>query len=129
MFWRLTAPLWASLVLLALATGFGHTRGRVYVVDGDTIHRGGERIRIIGLDAPETRRAKCEAERRLGYLAKARLVEIINSGKMRIRRMGKDRYGRTLARVRVSGRNVADILVKEGYARPYWGGKRMSWCD
>ena len=37
----------------------------VRVIDGDTFALGRERIRILGIDAPETaNRARCEAERR-----------------------------------------------------------------
>ncbi|PAP96113.1 thermonuclease family protein [Mesorhizobium wenxiniae] len=40
----------------------------------------------------------------------------------------KDRYGRTLATIEVDGRDVGDILIGEGLARP-WTGKRRPWCD
>ncbi|MXP36055.1 hypothetical protein GRI55_09745 [Erythrobacter citreus] len=36
---------------------------------------------------------------------------------------GKDGYGRTLAVVRVGGRSVGSILVREGLARE-WTGRR-----
>ena len=32
----------------------------LYVVDGDTVHCDGEKIRLLDFDTPETRRAKCE---------------------------------------------------------------------
>ncbi len=65
-----------------------------------------------------------------GLTAKARLQELIASGETKLEESGKiDRYGRTLATLRVNGVNVGDILIKEGLARPYTGrGKREGWC-
>lgn len=101
------------------------------VIDGDTIRSDEERIRLEGIDAAEIGHAKCEAERRLAILAKHRL-EQLGSGDVAIRRNAlpkpPDRYGRTLARVLVDGEDVACILIKEGYARP-WTGRREDWCQ
>jgi len=101
------------------------------VIDGDTIRSDEERIRLEGIDAAEIGHAKCEAERRLAILAKHRLEELLGSGDVDIRRNARpkppDRYGRTLARVLVDGEDVACILIKEGYARP-WTGRREDWC-
>jgi endonuclease YncB( thermonuclease family) len=101
------------------------------VIDGDTIRSDEERIRLEGIDAAEIGHAKCEAERRLGALAKHRLEQLLSSGSVDIRRSARpdppDRYGRTLARVLVNGEDVACVLIKEGYARP-WTGHREDWC-
>ena len=45
----------------------------IAVIDGDTVHMGAERYRLLGLDAVEIRHAQCDAERRLGELTKRRL--------------------------------------------------------
>ncbi|WP_298966718.1 thermonuclease family protein [uncultured Roseibium sp.] len=42
-------------------------------------------------------------------------------------RNGKDKYGRTLARVLVNGNDVSQILINEGLARP-WRRHREPWC-
>ncbi|MEO1905391.1 MAG: hypothetical protein ABGX08_00005, partial [Citromicrobium sp.] len=42
-------------------------------------------------------------------------------------RTGTDRYGRTLARLTVDGRDVGTVLVSMGLARP-WRGRREGWC-
>lgn len=96
------------------------------VIDGDTIHIGGENIRILDLDTPEMR-GKCDAERRLARLAKKRLQTLLNAP-YRVERRGKGYYGRTLAHVWVNGEKVSDVLIREGYGRPYAGG-RKPWCD
>jgi micrococcal nuclease len=56
------------------------------VIDGDTIRSDEERIRLEGIDAAEIGHAKCEAERRLGALAKHRLEQLLDSGTVDIRR-------------------------------------------
>lgn len=97
------------------------------VVDGDTWWQGGEKLRLADIDAPEIGSPKCEAERRLGERAKARLLELLNSGEVTIERQGRDRYGRTLAVVTIDGRSVGAQLIAEGLARR-WDGARRSWC-
>jgi len=95
------------------------------VIDGDTIHIGAEKIRILDLDTPEMR-GKCDAERRLARLAKKRLQELLTLP-YRIERHGKGYYGRTLAHIWVDGEKVSDTLIREGYGRPYGRG-RKPWC-
>lgn len=116
------SPLLTTLVWL--------TAG-LLVIDGDTVRLDEERIRLLGLDAAEIHHAQCEAERRLGELAKRRLEQLVQSGPVKIRRADPpdrtDKYGRTLAQVIVNGEDVACILIKEGYARP-WRGHRENWC-
>lgn len=99
------------------------------VIDGDTIHIGKEKIRLIDFDTPEIR-GKCDAERRLARLAKKRLQALLSQG-YRIERTGVDRYQRTLARVWVGDEMVSTIMVREGYARTlFWdkGERRRPWC-
>ncbi len=104
------------------------------VMDGDTFSIDGERIRIANIDAPEISQAKCDAERRLGTLARKRLGELLQKGTVEILRgdptTGRkvDRHGRTLAVVRVNGQDVGEVLIGELLARP-WTGKRRPWCN
>lgn len=104
------------------------------VIDGDTVEIGGEIVRLANIDTPETGpRALCEAERRLGNLAKARLKALMGAGAVRLVRGDpadgrlKDRHGRTLALVYAGGVEVGAVLVSEGLARP-WTGRRLPWC-
>ena len=104
----------------------------LHVADGDEIRCGVERIRLIGVDAPEIRHARCDAERRLGRLARQRLQEILGSGTVEIRRKDwprKDKLGRTTAWVLVDGHDIGETLIGEELARPYDGRTRGSWCD
>jgi micrococcal nuclease len=101
-------------------------------IDGDTIEVDGETIRILNIDTPEIRHAQCDAERRLGQVAKRRVEVLLASGEIGIRRGDggrmTDKYGRTLAVVAIDGVDIGEQLIAEGLARP-WTGKRRSWCN
>jgi endonuclease YncB( thermonuclease family) len=102
----------------------------VVAVDGDTIDHGDDRYRLVGFDTPETYRPECEAEKALGLKAKDRLTEIIDAaGQIKLVIQPElDKHDRFLAVGRVAGQDVGAILISEGLARPYDGGKRQSWC-
>lgn len=103
---------------------------QLVITDGDTFECNKERIRVIGLDTPETYFAHCDAEYRLGLVAKRRLEELIGNANLEIRRKGIDRYDRTLAEVVADGTDVADPMIAEGLARPCKkAGCRKSWCE
>lgn len=120
--------------LLEIALAASAIVGAASVVDGDTLTIRGERIRIANIDTPEIRRAQCDAERRLGHVAKRRLAELLGEGDIVVKRGDpidgrmKDRHGRTLALVSVGGRDVGRILIAEGLARQ-WSGRREPWCN
>ncbi len=120
----------AALILLTFS-GFPAPAFSVdiTVLDGDTIIVSGEHVRLINIDAPETRgRARCESERHLGERAKERMRALVASGAITITRAKRlDRYGRTLAHVSIDGRDLGDILVAEGLA-VFWEGRRHAWC-
>ena len=64
-------PVLAALVLLAalLAPPAAAQGVRCRAVDGDTLRCGAERVRVVGLDAPELHGARCPAELRLARAA------------------------------------------------------------
>ncbi len=83
----------------------------VQVVDGDTFRYGAERVRLRGIDTPELNEPG-------GQEATLRLEELLHSGQVRIVPHGRDVYDRLVADVFVDGRNVAEMLAQEGYAKP-----------
>lgn len=115
---------------LPLCGGKRRSLRRNCVVDGDTLWLGGEEIRVMGPDAPETgSTAKCRREREIGREATRRFAELVSSGPIRLQRRGRDRYGRTLAYVFVGGRDVGKTLIREGLAVPYRGRATAEpWC-
>ena len=103
--------------------------GKLYVIDGDTfgIDRG-PRIRILGIDAPETHPSRCAEEARLGNEATQKLRELLASSPVTLSGSGYDKYGRELRSVSVNGQDVGDAMIGAGLARSYDGGKRGGWC-
>jgi endonuclease YncB( thermonuclease family) len=101
------------------------------VIDGDTFRlESGERIRIAGIDTPETQKgqAKCSAEIVLGRSATARARMLLDGQIVTIVRVGRS-YNRTVARVTLAGPDVGSELVARGVAR--WWPRRQpkpDWC-
>ena len=112
-------------MILALAI-FAH----LTVTDGDTVRLGDERIRLIGVDTPETLRPKCLAEKMLGARATVFVKRRVAAAKrVRIKRDGTDRYGRTLAHVVLDGEDLSAALIAAGLGMEYYGGRRgWKWC-
>lgn len=114
----------------------GPGRSRACVVDGDTFKLGQRKVRIIGIDAPETHPANCPEEARLGEQATAKLQELLNQGPFELVApvYGKqDRYGRDLRSVRRTLPNgdtqsIADDMRDSGLAHRYLGGYKPGWC-
>lgn len=122
----------ASCFALLLIAAAPDATGRVaHVTDGDTVRlESGERIRIAGIDAPETRKgqAKCAAEIALGKAATLRAAAMLEGRSVTIVRIGRS-YNRTVARLDLSGRDVAQELVRIGVARWWPRGKaKPDWC-
>lgn len=99
------------------------------VHDGDTIRCGAERVRISDIDAPELPGSpKCEGRRGpyawcdyvKGFAARDALRQFMSRGQIAVVRQGYDKYGRTLALVRVNGRDAGQFLIARGLARPWY---------
>jgi endonuclease YncB( thermonuclease family) len=100
----------------------------VSVIDGDTFHYGGEKIRIADIDTPELR-GRCAYETALAARATERMAALLAAGPFELQRVGRDedRYGRKLRVVTRNGRSLGDQMVSEGLART-WSGRREPWC-
>ena len=91
------------------------------VVDGDTIHLNGEKIRFTGIDTPELKQT-CIKEGFIdpcGVTAKEILIMKIGDNKVECISKGKDRYKRTLAECFVNDESLSSYLVRSGYAFAY----------
>tara|TARA_B100000902_G_C27220973_1_gene869641 strand:+ start:201 stop:680 length:480 start_codon:yes stop_codon:yes gene_type:complete len=94
---------------------------KVKIVDGDTIHLNGEKIRFSGIDTPELKQT-CNKDNEVilcGVQAKKLLAEKIGNNKVECIRQGKDQYNRTLAECFVNNISLSTYLVKKGYAFAY----------
>lgn len=108
------------------------TLHRPHAIDGDTLRDDatGERFRLIRIDAPESGQgARCPAEAALAQRAThAARQAILGARQVQARLSGRiDRYGRTLASISLDGRDLAQLLLDQGLARP-WTGRREAWC-
>ena len=110
--------------------GFAVSRsgGPVRVIDGDTFHYAGEKIRIADIDTPEVQ-GRCPYETALAAEATRRLEALLAQGPFELHAVDRDedRYGRKLRIVMRGGESVGGVLVAEGLARR-WEGARRSWC-
>jgi endonuclease YncB( thermonuclease family) len=140
--------LWSVTSLLVVTAVYAEpiASNDIYVLDGNTVDMHGQRIRLVGFDAPEEgQRARCATERTLAARASARLRQIIRRGDRIDLQMvacacppGTEgtqqcNNGWQCGRLTVDGKDVGDILVAESLAHAFVCGqyscpKRMSWC-
>ena len=122
----------------------------IRVVDGDTVIANVDvgfdmwkrcNIRLYGINTPETRTRDLN-EKAKGNAAKERLIELLsdNDNKFVLESMGLDKYGRSLGvlwttyhqvkpwhdsvETRAVALSLNELLVQEGHATEYFGGKR-----
>ena len=105
------------------------------VVDGDTVDITldlgfdilyNNRIRLVGINTPESRTRDLEEKAR-GLAAKDRVLELCPVGStvtVKTQKDGKGKYGRILGEIFVGDINVNQQLVSEGHAVEYFGGKK-----
>lgn len=104
------------------------------VVDGDTVDgiidlgfnvSTSLRIRLAGIDAPESRTRNLD-EKRYGIEAKERLEEIVSGdGELTIQSHGLGKYGRVIGTLFMDDRSVNRQLIDEGYAIVYTGSAKI----
>jgi micrococcal nuclease len=112
----------------------------IRVVDGDTVDvdidlgfgivMANERVRIMGIDTPESRTSD-DVEKLFGKAAKHRLEELLGETSVlhtQIAKNGEDmkgKFGRILGDfVTEDGRKVTEVLIEEGHCVPYFGGSK-----
>ena len=112
------------------------------VVDGDTIDAKidlgfdvsiKKRVRFLGVDTPESRTRDLEEKKR-GLAAKDRVQELLEGcTKIQLTSHGVGKFGRCLGELyidmvdgeeKIELESVNKLLIKEGHAVEYHGGKR-----
>ncbi len=93
----------------------------IKIVDGDTIHLNGEKIRFTGIDTPELKQSclKDGVKDLCGVTAKQILIDKIGNNNVECISEGKDQYKRTLAECFVNNESLSSYLVRSGYAFAY----------
>ncbi len=110
------------------------------VVDGDTVDvdidlgfgivLSDERVRIMGIDTPESR-TRDKVEKLFGKASKHRLESLLGKVailKTQINKDGEDmkgKFGRVLGDfVTEDGRMATEVMISEGHCVPYFGGSK-----
>lgn len=82
-------------------------------------------VRIRGIDTPEKNDER-EEIRNIAIAAKEELEKLLYSNeKITLYNLGRDKYFRLLASVKVGNIDVAEYLIKKGLAKRYNGGKKV----
>jgi endonuclease YncB( thermonuclease family) len=126
-------PLWRSLIDLAVfllvltATIYVMNRlgmvdlgsSPVEIVDGDSLRRQGQEIRLQGIDAPEYRQT-CQGAQGVAYAcgraAREALTAIIDRRDVHCVSAETDRFERSVATCHVGDLDVAAEMVRQGWA-------------
>ncbi len=133
---------WASLSNCASHETQKGENPKIYWSDGDSGRIGTIKFRLANVDAPETGGvgarggAACEAERKLGFEAKAYMVALSDGNNVTItRNYGADLYGRLVVDLNIDGKDVATLGLSSGHLRawPHRGSKALTekpdWCS
>jgi len=104
-------------------------------IDGDTLRCGSERVRLLGIDAPELP-GHCQQGRRCApgdpFTSMRSLRAALSRGAITLKRFGTDHYGRTLALVSAGGVDLSCWQLTHGQAiyKSWWdnGGQLARIC-
>lgn len=118
-------PIRLSVVVLALAcsvSGLAQVvAGPAKVVDGDTLEVSGRRVRLLGIDAPESDQT-CQKDGSswpCGQIAAQQLSALIEGQLVECRGSGVDQYGRMLAVCSAGPEELNEVMVEQGWAVAY----------
>lgn len=142
------------LVSVAIAVGFSQVQAQkapqgatydakiVRVNDGDTVVIAAPflpaplkpelAVRVYGVDTPEKgHRAQCSSEAQRGEAATAFTKNAVaNTQKHQVVLYGWDKFGgRVLGDMILNGVSLRAELIKNGFAREYYGEAKQSWCN
>lgn len=118
----LRSLLFICLSLFALPALAQPIKGQATVIDGDTIEIARTRIRLHGIDAPESGQ-RCQDGRgqdyRCGQRAAFALADWIGRTNVSCEQRDTDRYGRVVAVCHARGTDINQWMVRHGWAVAY----------
>ena len=120
-----------AVALAPRAAGAQDLAGQASVIDGDTLEIHGTRIRLWGIDAPETSqlcRGDDSLPYRCGSTAANKLDAFISRRVVRCSQKDVDQYGRRVASCTLEATDLGEWLVVKGFALdwPRYSGGRYS---
>lgn len=126
-------PALAAVSPVVPAPGAAVVAGATRVVDGDTLVVSGTRIRLYGIDAPETKQVCTRPDGSAwtcgvsaGDALRAKVAQA--GGNVHCVVLNKDRYGRDVALCDAGGDDIATWMVERGWALAYkaYGGSAFA---
>jgi len=96
--------------------------GQAQVHDGDTISLDGNRIRLVGIDAPEyaqTCMDRSGGEWPCGKAARDAMLALVKGRQVSCLSEGRDKYGRMLGRCSVGKTDLGAAMIEAGLAVSY----------
>lgn len=88
-------------------------------------------VRVFGVDTPEKGfRGQCESEKQRGEQASTFTKDLIKATKKhQVVLYSWDKFGgRVLGDLILDGMSLRALLIKNGFAREYYGEAKTSWC-
>ncbi|MAV82934.1 MAG: nuclease [Pelagibacteraceae bacterium] len=110
-----------KLVFILLFPLIAYSENNIKIIDGDTIHLNGYKIRFSGIDAPEINQ-NCKKNNKViecGLIAKDLILSKIAGFEPVCILEGKDRYGRFLGECFINDKSLSKYLVRQGFAFAY----------
>jgi endonuclease YncB( thermonuclease family) len=114
----------------------------VRIIDGDTVVIAAPflpaplkpelAVRIFGVDTPEKGfRGQCASEKQRGEQASTFTKDVILATKKhQVVLYSWDKFGgRVLGDMVLDGMSLRALLIKNGFAREYYGDAKQSWCN
>lgn len=107
-----------ALVLFLTGKSEREIAGGVKFIDGDSLRVDGEELRLIGIDAPESRQfcVKSGQKWSCGREASGYLRQLVSGGKVSCKGRDHDKYDRLLAKCYVDGVELNQMMVRDGWA-------------
>ena len=131
---RMVPLLLAMSLLLCVPANAKSLIGKARVVDGDTIIVAGERLRLMGFDAPESKQtclSPVGIERPCGRKATEYLDLVLSTVDYQVacKTFGQDRYRRVLARCTIGDLYLGSWMVRSGHAVVWPWGRQWYLAD